>query len=461
MEYKTGVKVEGGLVTLPEHGRAIIVGDLHSKIENLEEILKKTGFEKNAEKDDLYLVFLGDYADRREEKNLETIERVFNLKNRFKDRVVTLAGNHEHVDKEGKISISSFQHHLPLELRMRFGEEKGGEFYGQVKSLYENLPIAVKAGRVLMVHGGIPHPDVFNGIDDYKKPSEELKLQTVWNEPKEKADGFKPSDRGSGVWVFGKNAVESFLKKHDFDMVVSGHTHKNENLWNRAYTIDSSGVHGANPSYVELDLGGLNKKSSVYTGLKRVELDRRGFELPIEEQLSREIENQKGSDWKYRAVDEEVDENVFEKTSKEPLYTFNAEVIGRDAKEGHSKTFHVTEKALEKGIVLGRYDKEILENGSDKGKYFAVTSENDDEKEGIASISREHVSIKKKPGYEGILVITHHGKNPTRVTRKNVGYLNILGKKDQTIQIKQDEIESLILGGEKSRNKIKVTLSKT
>jgi predicted phosphodiesterase len=442
MEYKTGLKVEGGFVTLPKHGKAVIVGDLHSKVENLEQILKKTGFEKNADKNDLYLVFLGDYADRREEKNLETIERVFNLKNRFKDRVVTLAGNHEHVDKENKINISSFQHYLPSELRKTFGVEKGEEFYNQVKDLYKNLPIAVKAGRVLIVHGGIPHSDIFNNIDDYKKPSEELKLQTVWNEPKEGADGFKPSGRGKGVWVFGKNAVESFLKKHDFDAIISGHTHKNENLWNKTYTLDSSGVHGAAPSYIELDLEGLNKKSAVYANVKKVELSQKKEEPSIEEidrKLSEEIENQQKIEEK-KAVEEKIPE-------KADFY-IKSSIIGKDL-TGIEQQMHALNKSdLENGIIIGRFSHHLSKNEN----YKPVTGEGVEDYFKVGNISREHLHIKFE---NGLLHFTQIGnESPSTVLIRDGSEITLEKEGNKECLIDPKKFNGLILG--KGKHKVRV-----
>ncbi len=449
LEYETGLKIEGGLATLPNHGKAIIIGDLHSKLENLEKILKETDFEKQADKKDLFLVFLGDYADRPDKKleeqpGWETLERVFDLKNRFKGRVVTIAGNHELVDQNGQINIkyapvsdvnNGRDDRLFSELKFNFGEAKGSEMSENVKELYETLPIAVKAGRVLMAHGGIPITAY--KVEDYKNPSFDLKLQTVWNEPKD-VEKYKESSRGQGIWHLGKGAFKQFFEKNNLDAFIGGHTHKNDNFWNMAYTVDSSGVHGANPSYLELDLKGLEEKSAVHAKLRRFNLEK------TENPLIKDIES----------IEKEMQE---EKNAKErenvekPVFYLKSAIIEKNSKfEVEQQTHELTKEDMENGITLGRFSHHLMQNEG----YKPVTGEGVEDYFKIGNVSREHVVLKLE---NGMLHFTHKGsESPSRVlTSKGEIALKKGGVKECFIN--PEDFNGLILG--EGKHAVKISIS--
>lgn len=111
---REGVWYEGELVHLPSEGRAIVVGDIHSRRACLVDILEKTRFVERAQSGErLYMVFLGDYIDRPRwahvdmqdqmeirPQGIEVVDIVLELTRSFPENVVLLMGNHERGDSE-------------------------------------------------------------------------------------------------------------------------------------------------------------------------------------------------------------------------------------------------------------------------------------------------------------------------------------------------------------------------
>ena len=77
------------------------------------------------------------------------------------------------------------------------------------------------------VHAGLS-PDLtsMKAIKDIKRPCpiplEGLLCDLVWSDPSDQGMGFTPSPRLCS-YIFGRDIVDEFMKRFDFDLIVRGH----------------------------------------------------------------------------------------------------------------------------------------------------------------------------------------------------------------------------------------------
>lgn len=143
--------VTGKLVTLPEEGKVIVVGDLHGDFTSLKTLLKETCFIQRAREGELvFLIFLGDYIDRGP-RQIEVLLEVTGLLIDYPSNVVLLRGNHE-----GPQDVVASPHDFPQELRRKFGEN-WLRVYTSFRNLADGLYTAVLVPKIAFLsHGGIP-----------------------------------------------------------------------------------------------------------------------------------------------------------------------------------------------------------------------------------------------------------------------------------------------------------------
>ena len=229
------LEVIGRLVKLPRAGRAIVVGDIHGDLASLTHILRESRFiERASSGEELYLVFLGDYADRGE-KGPEVYYVVLRLKLAFPERVILLRGNHE-----GPADIMAMPHDLPYHLLAKFGREKAPEAYRALRELWDHLyTAALVEGHIIMLHGGVPSRA--RGVEDLafaheKHPSEPHLEEILWSDPEEAITGTYPSWRGAGR-NFGPDVTRRFLLAVGARALVRGHE-----PCDQGYRLDHGGL---------------------------------------------------------------------------------------------------------------------------------------------------------------------------------------------------------------------------
>ena len=200
------------LVDLPGSGTAFLVGDLHGDPESLGEMLAAVRFVERCERDDLHMVFLGDYVDRGP-SSLMVLEVLLELKKRFPERVILLRGNHETMEVNSRYGF--------LRECEGLGDE-GMEMYRRCNRLFEKLPLCtLTENGVFAVHGG-PAPNV-RGRADLSEPSELVVEDLLWSDPYEKVDGYIFNEaRGAGK-LFGRKALEEFLSAVGARVLVRAH----------------------------------------------------------------------------------------------------------------------------------------------------------------------------------------------------------------------------------------------
>jgi len=220
LKGSSSLQITGRLIHLPPKGEAIIVGDLHGDLKSLEYILNDSRFiEKASEKEEIHIIFLGDYGDRGF-RSPEVYHIVLGLKILFHEKVILLQGNHE-----GPADLLAYPHDLPYHLQIRFRKE-WRHIYTKLSSLFRKFHTAVIVDqKCLMLHGGVPSRA--RGIEDLayayqKHPSENHLEEILWSDPAEGIKGTVSSPRGAGR-LFGEDVTSAFLNLLGVKFLIRGH----------------------------------------------------------------------------------------------------------------------------------------------------------------------------------------------------------------------------------------------
>jgi len=224
---------QGDLVFLPANGECLFIGDLHGDVDSLNAILKETNFEEKLRKNRGYLVFLGDYLDRGDQE-LEVLERLVQLKEKYGERVILLRGNHEDL--------------VTMQMYGGGNRPKGlwddEEFREETESFFDNLPCVLVTGNgICAVHGGIPQMEEGRKVtlENLSNLTKEEREQVTWSDPApmnsdvDKENGlirvWSPSfslfesnqGRGGKGKIFSPRALDEFLKSIGANVLIRGH----------------------------------------------------------------------------------------------------------------------------------------------------------------------------------------------------------------------------------------------
>eukprot|EP01125_Pyxidicula_operculata_P002471 TRINITY_DN1232_c0_g1_i2.p1 TRINITY_DN1232_c0_g1~~TRINITY_DN1232_c0_g1_i2.p1 ORF type:complete len:302 (-),score=28.49 TRINITY_DN1232_c0_g1_i2:143-1048(-) len=188
-----------------------IVGDIHGQYDDLLRLFAYGGFPPEAN----YL-FLGDYVDRGPH-GMETICLLLAYKIKYPENFFMLRGNHE------SASINRIYGFYD-ECKQRYNLK----IWKLFNDCFNCLPLgAVIEDKILCIHGGLS-PDLKN-LEQVRRivrpteiPDGGLLCDMVWADPDPETTGWKENDRGVS-YTFGADVVESFLKRHEFDLIVRAH----------------------------------------------------------------------------------------------------------------------------------------------------------------------------------------------------------------------------------------------
>ena len=209
------VVVEGDLITIPKRGELVVVGDLHGDLQSLLYIIED-GF---SFKEDVKLVFLGDYGDRGVH-SVEVYYVVLKLKEKYPEQVFLLRGNHE-----GPPDLLASPHDLPLMIYKRFSR-RGEEVYAAVRRLFDVFHVAaIVEGSYVLLHGGAP--STLTSLQELSQasrlhPSKSILEEVLWNDPVDGVTGSYPSPRGAGR-LFGSDITSKLLGLAGAKTLIRGH----------------------------------------------------------------------------------------------------------------------------------------------------------------------------------------------------------------------------------------------
>nr|MDO8081196.1 metallophosphoesterase [Candidatus Freyarchaeota archaeon] len=191
--------------------RILFVGDTHGDLESTIPIVRQFIKEKYDG-----VIFLGDYVDRGL-MQIENINYLLAFKLLLPEKVILLRGNHE-------TPLANRYYGFLSEVSSTFSTE----FYNLYAKLFSYLPYAsLVNGEILCLHGGFAKGlNTTKQIEDLPKEvevSNPTLFQILWNDPRDGVKGFTPSDRGEGIFFFGKDVYENFAKNNNIKHLVRGH----------------------------------------------------------------------------------------------------------------------------------------------------------------------------------------------------------------------------------------------
>lgn len=226
----------GGVIALPENSRAVIVGDLHAKPDNLLTVLSHNGFLEALEEDRATLILIGDAVHPEGDAVLDEMESsilimdlIFELKRRFPKNMYYIRGNHDsYSDEIAKNGIP--QGLLWAEALQR---TRGKAYKEEMMRFYKLLPYVAYSKHFVTCHAGPPKSsitfDEIVNMRDHPKLRKELTTNRM-----------KAPNRLSG---YNKGDVRRFKKCLDVDSnapLVVGHTplSADDTFWENAGDIE-------------------------------------------------------------------------------------------------------------------------------------------------------------------------------------------------------------------------------
>ncbi|KTW26596.1 serine/threonine-protein phosphatase PP-Z [Pneumocystis jirovecii RU7] len=188
-----------------------IVGDVHGQYADLIRLFEMCGFPPSAN----YL-FLGDYVDRGKQ-SLETILLLLCYKIKYPDNFFLLRGNHECANVT---RVYGFYDECKRRCNIKI--------WKTFVDVFNTLPIAsIVASKIFCVHGGLsPSLSYMDEIRQLERPTDVpdygLLNDLLWSDPTETTNGWEDNERGVS-YCFGKNVIQQFLQRHDFDLICRAH----------------------------------------------------------------------------------------------------------------------------------------------------------------------------------------------------------------------------------------------
>jgi len=174
----------GGIVSLPDDLTPLIVGDIHTRIDNLLKVVVEGGFVDALERNEACLVLLGDLVHSQESGELEEmdssiliLDTFLLLKERFPANVFYIRGNHESFSPDvGKGGVAQ-----GVVLRKHLKKARGKAFLSEVETLFEQLPFVVQNANFAACHGAPTRSDITREtlVNIQRYPG--IQHEIVWN----------------------------------------------------------------------------------------------------------------------------------------------------------------------------------------------------------------------------------------------------------------------------------------
>ena len=331
---------------LSENSKIIYLGDYHSSIHSLIEVIEYLQKEKILDDeykliDDYYIVFLGDIVDRGPYgiECLYIIYLLFYINNINKNKIFLLNGNHEE-----KIVYDNYG--FNFEMENQFVEKTNGNYTKQIlEEIIEYLPLALFIKKsndnskwYQFCHGGIDYKyQIYNPhlIFNFLNNNNNNNLLYLDYENNENI-GFLWSDFGSnGISnpnyerpMYNNEEVEEVLKKFNIMTIISGH----QDLTNYAFLLKNNSDDESN-NYV---LDEIYKNYKLYTFKTDQFINNYGFEEKKDGDYYNEIRTKFNIDKQKKESNEQKEESneqkeelnsLFEKESNEQKEESNEQIF--------------------------------------------------------------------------------------------------------------------------------------
>ncbi len=221
--------VPGGIIRIPDAITVVILGDIHTRADNVLRVITDGGLLAALERNEACLVFLGDLVHSDERGRLDDMSSsVFildffcMLKRRFPRNIFYTRGNHESFSPDvGKGGVPQ-----GLLLRKHLKKRRGKAYVGEIEALFDSLAFVVQNSTFAACHGApvrtkVDHHTLVN-IRRYPG----IQYELVWNR-------LRQSSRPVG---YGKGSVKRFrqtLNLPKLAPVIVAHTPLSqiETLW--------------------------------------------------------------------------------------------------------------------------------------------------------------------------------------------------------------------------------------
>lgn len=249
----------------------VFVGDIHSDDISLQRGLAISNFYDRVIKDNVCIIFTGDYVDRGH-AHLRVMERLMILKYIFPSNIMLLRGNHDggFINEDKTLSLPYriretdykeryFAHYMMV--LNRYNATVKEELLGLYLEMFDSLGyvaiVGLKDKTIMALHGGIPRAkeDVENRythlnciaditstniLDSLGNP---ILNNIIWSDP---YDGSGEFIRNYRRFHYTKDEFDDFTKRFNMDVLVRGHQVVKkgylEQFDNRVITLTSSGV---------------------------------------------------------------------------------------------------------------------------------------------------------------------------------------------------------------------------
>lgn len=227
----------GGVVKLPSDLTPLLVGDLHTNVNNLLVILSQSRFLKEMKKGKAALIILGDAIHSETEGYLEEMDSsvlimdmIFKLKLHFPKQVFYIRGNHDSYSAEiGKQGIPQ-----GLLWKRALEKTRGKAYVNEMAKFYERLPYIVYSDKFIACHAGPP-----------TRAASRKQLINVRSHPKLVHDlTHIRIQRKGGFTGYSKKDVKKFRKYFGLDSdvpVIVGHTplSSDDTVWEHPGDIEN------------------------------------------------------------------------------------------------------------------------------------------------------------------------------------------------------------------------------
>lgn len=188
------------IITLPQKGRVVFLGDTHGDYKTTKMIINAFINKKNH-----YIVMLGDYVDRGDESK-KNIDFLLKMKEKHTN-LIMLAGNHE---------MFFIRECIPSNFWNLLSEEE----YKYYKDVFSKLPLAVEGNGFLALHGALPDIEKLEDIDNVQ-PGDENWIRIIWGDFRDKDGEYLGNSFGRPK--FGKDYFLKVMGRLKKNVLIRGH----------------------------------------------------------------------------------------------------------------------------------------------------------------------------------------------------------------------------------------------